>query len=111
MDLKNIGENIKCMRLKNKLTQAQLAEMADISTVHMSHIETGAVTMSLECLINISNALGTTPNSILLGEFQFSPEGASELLKHHVKNLSADENRLIIEIARLLDKLKINKVK
>ncbi len=109
MDLKNIGENVKQLRLKKGFTQAQLAELADISTVHMSHIETGSVTMSLDCLINISNALETTPNNILLGEFTLSPDGCSYLLSQHTKSLSSDESRLLIEIARLLNELNINK--
>ncbi len=109
MDLKNIGKNVKNLRLKKGLTQAQLAEMAEISTVHMSHIETGTVAMSLDCLINISISLETTPNNILLGEFQLSSEGTLEQLKKGVQNLSSDENRLLIKIAELLDELKINR--
>ncbi len=109
MDLKNIGKNVKQLRLKKGLTQAQLAEMAEISTVHMSHIETGSVAMSLDCLINISSSLETTPNDILLGEIQLSSEGALELLKQDVHKLSSDENRLLIKIAELLDELKINR--
>ena len=45
MNLQNIGNNIKKLRLEKKLTQSQLAEMTNISTVHMSHIETGNVSM------------------------------------------------------------------
>ena len=109
MNLKNIGNNIKAIRLKKGLTQSQLAEMADISTVHMSHIETGAVAMSLDSLINISNSLETTPDNLLLGEYNLSPSGASEILYASLKNLSSDENRLIIEIAKSLDEIKVNK--
>ncbi|MBE7042086.1 MAG: helix-turn-helix transcriptional regulator [Ruminococcaceae bacterium] len=109
MDLKIIGKNVKNLRLKKGLTQAQLAEMAEISTVHMSHIETGAVAMSLDCLINISSSLETTPNNILLGEIQLSSDGALEILKQSVSNLSSDESGLLIKIAELLEELKINR--
>ena len=109
MDLKNIGKNVKKLRLEKGLTQAQLAEQADISTVHMSHIETGTVAMSLDSLISISNSLDTTPDSILLGEFILSPSGASVLLQQYIRSLSSDENRLIIEITKLLCELKINR--
>ena len=109
MNLKNIGENVKKLRLANGLTQAQLAEIADISTVHMSHIETGSVAMSLESLIRISNGLGTTPDSILLGEYKISTTGAGTIITDYLKNLTSDENRLIIEITKLLNELRINK--
>ena len=109
MNLKNIGENVKKLRLKKGLTQAQLAEKAEISTVHMSHIETGAVAMSLDSLINICNGLETTPDSILLGEFNLQSTGASALINQQIEDLSFDENLLIVEFAKLLSELKINR--
>ena len=109
MNLKNIGENVKKMRLKRGMTQAQLAEKAEISTVHMSHIETGAVAMSLDSLINICNGLETTPDSILLGEFNLHTNRMSALINQYSDNLSSDENRLIVEFAKLLSDMKINR--
>lgn len=109
MDLKNIGKNIKDLRLKKGFTQAQLAEAACISTVHMSHIETGSVAMSIDSLISISIALATTPNDILIGEFNLSPKSTASLAEEYLKDLSEDESRLIIEIAKLLAEIKINR--
>lgn len=109
MDLKNIGNNIKRLRIKKGLTQSQLAEKADISTVHMSHIETGSVAMSLDSLINISNGLESTPNNILLGEFSIVNEEIHSLTSEYTKKLTSDENRFIIEVVRILDELKINR--
>lgn len=109
LNLKNIGENIKKIRTKKGITQAQLAEKANISNVHMSHIETGSVAMSLDCLINISNSLNTTPDNILIGEYKITPSSSSVLIEQHLKNLTSDENRLIIEIAKLIDEVKVNR--
>lgn len=109
MNLKNIGSNIKKLRLKKGLTQAQLVEIVNISTVHMSHIETGSVAMSLDSLISISNGLDTTPDSILLGEYNISAMGASEILNKQLQNISSDEKRLLIEFAKLLEEMKINR--
>lgn len=109
MDLKNIGKNIKNLRIQKGLTQAQLAEKACLSNVHMSHIETGSVAMSIDSLITISNALNTTPNNILLGEYNIPSSEASALVGQYLYELTTDENRLIIEIARLLENMKINR--
>ncbi len=109
MNLKNIGENVKKLRIKKSLTQSQLAEMADISSVHMSHIETGAVSMSLECLINISAALDATPDEILLGEYSISVESTSHILSSHINKMTSDEKELLIEFARMLSEMNINK--
>lgn len=70
MDLKLLGLNIKNSRKNMKLTQAQLAEKTNLSTVHISHIEGGSVKMSVDTLINICNTLKTTPNDILWGQFE-----------------------------------------
>ncbi len=74
MDLKLLGLNIKNSRKNMKLTQAQLAEKTNLSTVHISHIEGGSVKMSVDTLINICNALKTTPNDILWGQFETNSE-------------------------------------
>ena len=109
MDLKKIGTNIKKIRLQKGFTQAQLAEMADISTVHMSHIETGSVAISLDSLVNISNSLGTTPDYILLGEYNIPAERTAVLLTEKTKQFTSDENRLLLEFVGLLDEMKINR--
>ena len=69
MDLKLIGLNIKNCRNRMKLTQAQLAEIVDLSTKHISHIENGSSKMSLDTLIDICNALNVSPNEILWGTY------------------------------------------
>ena len=50
MNNKIIGLNVKKFRKERHLTQEALAERLDISTVHMSHIEGGSVSMSLALL-------------------------------------------------------------
>ncbi|MBQ7901686.1 MAG: helix-turn-helix transcriptional regulator [Clostridia bacterium] len=109
MNLKNIGKNIKELRLNKGLTQAQLAEIANISNVHMSHIETGTVSMSLDSLLCICNGLDTTPDRILIGEYKLSSQSAPNLLEQCVQELTSDENKLIVEIAKLLQKNKVNR--
>ena len=58
-----IGLNIKKYRKEKHLTQERLAEALDISTVHMSHIEGGSVSMSLDLLLRICETLGASPQS------------------------------------------------
>ena len=48
MNNRVIGINIKKYRKIAGLTQEKLAELLNISTVHMSHMECGHVSMSLE---------------------------------------------------------------
>lgn len=109
LNLKAIGNNIKKYRKRKGFTQAQLAEMIDISTIHMSHMETGSVSMSLECLIKICDSLGITPDDLLLGEYKLNSKSATKQLSSIMDNLTVDERKLIIDFAELLKMNKINR--
>lgn len=50
MDYVGIGKRIRAQRYKLDLSQEELAEMAGISLVHMSHIETANTKLSLPSL-------------------------------------------------------------
>ena len=69
MNLRRIGKNIQTRRKELKMTQAELAEKANLSNIHISHIETGSVNMSLETLLTLCHELKVTPNDLLLGEY------------------------------------------
>lgn len=60
-----IGNNIRKIRLKNNMTQEQVAEIANISINYLSHIENGLSKFSLITFVNLVNALNTTPNRLL----------------------------------------------
>ena len=47
MDYFEIGARIRARRKALGMSQEQLAEMVNISTTHMSHIETGNTKLSL----------------------------------------------------------------
>lgn len=58
MDYTAIGKRIRAQRLKLNLSQEELAEMAGISTVHMSHIETANTKLSLPVLVDLACEIG-----------------------------------------------------
>ena len=72
MNNKVIGINIKKYRKAAGLTQEKLAELLNISTVHMSHMECGHVSMSLEILLKLCEYLSVTPNQLLYGAYSAS---------------------------------------
>lgn len=104
LNLKAIGMNIKKHRKSKGLTQAQLAEKIDISTIHMSHMETGSVSMSLECLMKICDYLDVTPDEILLGEYSLNCSSTSKQIDKILVNLSKEDKKLLIDFAELLSK-------
>lgn len=65
MDYAKLGMRIRLFRQKNGLSQEQLAELADISVTHMSHIETGNTKLSLPVFVTISRALNVRTDELL----------------------------------------------
>lgn len=61
---RNFGKILRDFRLKNKLTQEQLAEKLGISLKYISRIENGNSGLKTQTLINCMNILGITPNTI-----------------------------------------------
>ncbi len=61
-----IGKRIRELRKRCSLSQAQLAEKADLSTQYVSQIETAKKHVSLNALVKIANVLDVSLDAILL---------------------------------------------
>lgn len=64
-DLHVIGDKLYYIRKRASLTQAEVAEAADLSDRTYAEIERGTVNMRLGTLLKICNALDITPDEIL----------------------------------------------
>lgn len=60
-----LAENIRLQRLKNRLTQENLAEMSGLSTKYINSIEAGKVNPSIVVVVNICHALNMDLNKII----------------------------------------------
>lgn len=109
MNEHKIGINVRKIRKKLDKTQAQVAEKASITSMHLSHIERGGTIMSIDCLLNLCAAMSVTPNDILEGEFKLTSKAAYDMLLGIMAELTEDENMLILEIADSMRKLKVNR--
>lgn len=91
-DKKFIGKTIKLYRKKLDLTQAELAEMVDLSDQHISRIESGCYIPSLTTFFDLINVL-----KIDLQEFGFNIETTENPLKKQLLNKisSATDSKLI----------------
>lgn len=61
LNYRKIGKPIRRYRRAKNLSQEALAERINFSLVHIGHMETGAVMMSLSVLVCIANALNVSP--------------------------------------------------
>lgn len=109
MDLIKIGKNIQSFRSKAGYTQAELAEIVNLSNTHISHLETGDGTMSLETLIDIAKALNTTPDYLLLGNIDYTPERAAQIFIDKTKNCTQQDLDCIFGMIDVLSQYKVTR--
>lgn len=64
-DYAALGERIRALRLKARLTQAKLAENADISCVYVNKLERGLAVPSLQVLNRLARCLGVEVAALL----------------------------------------------
>lgn len=62
---KHIGNKFQEYRLKNNLTQNQVAEITGLEPRHISQIERGLSKGSIDTLLKLCNAYKITPDIIL----------------------------------------------
>lgn len=65
MDYYAIGQRIRKIRKARNMSQEELAEKVNISTTHMSHIETGNTKLSLPVFVGLALALEVPTDDLL----------------------------------------------
>ena len=78
---KIIAENIRKERRRLGITQAELAERADVSLDTIKSVENGRRAMSLDTYLNIVHALESSPMAVVLvfGKLVMSNSVASDI--------------------------------
>lgn len=77
MGIKSVfGLNLKYYRKRKKLSQEQLAEMLNISSKHLSTIETGAAFVSAELLEKMVNVLRISASALFYTIEEKSDDGS-----------------------------------
>lgn len=79
-DFRKIGNKLFQFRKKAGLTQAEVAEAADLSDRAYADIERGTVNMRIETILRICNALNITPDEVLTEEPSETDAMLQELL-------------------------------
>lgn len=66
IDYKTIGSKIRKRRTDCYISQKKLAEMCDVGTTHISHIETGNSVPSLKVFPAILNTLSCSADKLMV---------------------------------------------
>ena len=88
LDLQSIGNNLYKVRKAKGLTQAEVAEKAELSDRTYADIERGSVTMRVDSLLKICTALNITPNDVLVvdNDVKITERDIVETIKDCSKN-------------------------
>jgi len=91
-----LGKNIKFLRKNKGLTQAVLAEKANISIIFLSSIERGAKYPKVDTLARIANILGVEVFELFKGDLV--PSDSKELITHLSKDITKKLNSALDNI-------------
>lgn len=100
MQMHHIGPRIKAAREKKGLTQEQLAELVDLSPMHMSVLERGAKPPKLETLIKIANALDVTADILLQDLLHNHLDAVDSEVRELISQLSSEDQLRVLEALR-----------
>ncbi len=102
MDLKAVGRRIKTKREEKGLTQEKLAEIVNLSPVHVSVIERGIKVPKLSTFVDIANALDVSADALLVDVVEHVSEGVLDELGLDIMSLPAKERTKLLNIIRTL---------
>lgn len=105
---KILGEIFKEYRIKNKLTQENIAEKLGISVKYISRIENGTGGVKVETLVNYINILSISPNVIFERLITNNDLKLQLELSQKASTLSEDKVQFIMSVIDLLNNLDNN---
>jgi transcriptional regulator with XRE-family HTH domain len=93
-----LGKNIKLLRTRRGLSQADFAEKADISITFLSNIERGVKYPQPNMLAKIANALDVKVNELFLIDIVSST--GNEVLSHLSEDMTKNVNLAMTEVIK-----------
>ena len=93
------GKNVRRRRKALGMTQAQLAECLNISSNHVSSIETGKTDASVGTVISLCDALQVTPDYLFVGNMHTDDVSAD--LIDVIRTCSKEDQKILYQIAKI----------
>ena len=100
MDYYKIGQKIRKIRKAHGLSQEELAEKVNISTTHMSHIETANTKLSLPVFVDIAVALEVRTDDLLDNHDVETTSAALEEISEVLEGCNAQQAKIIADIVK-----------
>ena len=106
MDYMKLGEKIKKERMRNRLTQEMLAEMADITSSYVGQIERGERKVTLSKLVRIANVLNVSVDYLLSDNVELTDDNLQVEIKNAMNNMEEKDKHVIIDIIKIINDYK-----
>ena len=100
MDYYKIGQNIRKIRKAHGLSQEELAEKVNISTTHMSHIETGNTKLSLQVFADLAVALEVSTDVFLDTLSTITTSSCLNEIISVLERCTAQEAKIIADVVK-----------
>ncbi len=100
-----MGKRLQERRVKANMTQEQVAEQANISTVYLSKIENGKVSPTLDTLAAICTAIDVDLGFIISGSQYDRTEYGNEDILKYFRRCAPDVKPIAITLVKNLAKL------
>ena len=100
MDFNLLGKRIRNERLLLRLTLEQLAEKIDKSNNFIGQIERGESKPSIETLVDIANALGTTVDSLLKENIRANDDNVIREIDTLLYSADETAKRFILDVVK-----------
>lgn len=100
-----VGRRIARRRKELGLKQYEVCEMINVNYKYISNIETGRSAPSLEMIMNLCEALETTPNYLLLGVSPTKSILSDKQIAEKIDNLDVKSKHILIGLIELMESL------
>ena len=96
--LKDIGSRIRQARKNKQLSQAELAELMNVSTPYVSDIENGKTNFSIESFIRLTEALQTSSDWLLQTNIPEVTTIQSNEINELLSDCTSSETQMLIKM-------------
>ena len=104
MEYVSIGKRIRDLRIKNNLTQGQLAKKTGLSAAHISNIETAHTKVSLPSVVDIANILNVSVDELVGDSIRPLTNAHARSIYMLLEDCSNDELKFMCDVLETMKK-------
>lgn len=102
----SIGERVRSYRIEKNMTQAEFAEIMDISINFLSEIENGKKGMSQDTICKLCNHFQVTADYILFGNQTLGKTADAKVIIKIANAMSDNDLNILVEYLSSLQKIR-----